>query len=466
MNLRTTQAAPAFPAAPGERRPSLLVLGGAMVALVAIGLAVAWATATGRGIEVAAVSVAAVGVLVSLRWPLAPLFAIAVFIPFEEAINIEGLGTLGRYAEILFIVVYGIPRLGRLDFLAMPGAGWGFVVWGALSAGWAIDSATTWTLITPLALEFATAVLIANAVIERPAIVRPILWAYSLAAAGTALLAIVNVVASGGIGALGDRAVGFANQDPAHFAAILVPALIFGFYELVEGQWLIPSATVVLLSSIGIVLSGTRSAWFAVVVVFALFVIPRLERRRQIVAILVVASLVLIVSQIPGVADLIGERTDTALSTGGAGRTDIWTIGLAIFASAPWIGVGLANFAVANTPEAARQALLPITSGEGLANFAPHNIYVGTLGELGVIGIILMLAFLLPLVFRRGWGRDGTVVQAALAALLVIGVFLDILNRKELWLFVGLACGLTYLAQHVRPTSEAPASDLASTDGP
>jgi O-antigen ligase len=321
-------------------------------------------------------------------------------------------------------------------------------------------------LITPLVLEFATAVLIANAVLERPTIVRPLLWLYSLAAAATALLAVVNLAGSGGLTGGGERVVGLAHQDPAHFAAILVPALIFGFYELVDGRWLIPSAAVVFLSAFGIVLSGTRSAWFAVVIVFALFVIPRLEWRRRFVAITVIAAVAIVVSQIPGVADLIGQRTDTALSTGGAGRTDIWTIGLAIFASSPWIGVGLANFAVANTPEAARQALLPIASGGGLENFDPHNIYVGTLGELGVIGIILLLAFLLPLAFRRGWGPEGLVVQAALGSLLFIGVFLDILNRKELWFFVGLACGLTYLARQVRPPEEARFREAASTAGP
>jgi exopolysaccharide production protein ExoQ len=210
----------------------------------------------------------------------------------------------------------------------------------------------------------------------------------------------------------------------------------------------------VFLTTIGIVISGTRSAWFAVVIVFALFVIPRMERRRRIVAVAVIAAVVLVVIQIPGVAELITERADTAISTGGAGRTDIWTIGLAIFASAPWIGVGLANFPVANTAERARDALLPINAGEGLENFAPHNIYLGTLGELGVIGLILLVALVVPLVLRRSQGREGPVVQAALASLLVIGFFLDIIVRKEFWFFIGLACGLIWLAHHVLPATD------------
>ncbi len=439
-----------------DRPPRTLAVAGTIVGLGIVALIVAIATTTGRGVEAAVAAVAAVGVLASFRWPLLPMFAIAVFIPFEEAINIEGLGTLSRYAEILFIVVYGIPRLGRLSFLAVPGAGWGLVAWAAFSSGWAIDSSAAWAEITPLILQLAVAVLIANAVIQRPSVVRPLLWAYSVAASGTALLALANVAISGGLGGPGARVTGLANQDPALFAAILVPALLFGFYELLYGNLLIPSAAVVLLSTLGIVVSGTRSAWLGVVVVFAILVIPRLEGRRRIISLAVIVAVIAIVIQIPGVTEFISQRTDTAISTGGAGRTDIWAIGLAIFATAPWIGVGIGNFPVANTADLAREALLPFQSGQGLENFAPHNIYVGTLVELGIIGFILLVAFLLPLVLRRGWGREGAVVQASLASLLVIGIFLDVLIRKEFWFFVGLASGLTYLAHHVRTSTDEP----------
>jgi hypothetical protein len=38
-------------------------------------------------------------------------------------------------------------------------------------------------------------------------------------------------------------------------------------------------------------------------------------------------------------------------------------------------------------------------------------------------------------------------VQAAMASLLVIGLFLDVVTKKEFWFFVGLTCGLIWLAQ-------------------
>ena len=433
---------------PGADRPSARAVLGTIVALLGVCAAVALASRADRGLEVAGLTLALVGVLMSIRWPILPLFAIAILIPFEEAFTIGGgLGTLSRYAEVIFLLVYGIPRLGRLHVRALPIPAWAFAIWAALSAYWALDPTVAWTQITPLALLVIVASLIASAVVERPAIVRPLLWTYSLSAAAAAGLALVSAAISGGLGAE-SRVAGLADQDPALFAAILVPALVFGFYQLLHSDWVVPSAAIVLLSAIAITISGTRSAWFAVIVVFALFVIPRLELRRRIAAVAVVVAVIVIVTLIPGVADLIGTRANTAISTGGAGRTDIWTIGLAIFAASPWLGVGIANFPVANTPERARDAPLPITSGEGLANFAPHNIYVGTLGELGVVGLVLLATFVLPLILRRGRSLDGVIVQSALASLLVIGVFLDLLNRKEFWFFVGLAAGLTYLARY------------------
>src|SRR6185312_11968778 len=79
---------------------------------------------------------------------------------------------------------------------------------------------------------------------------------------------------------------------------------------------------------------------------------------------------------------------------------------------------------------------------------APHNIVLGTLIELGPVGLFLLAMFIGPLILRAGWGPEGTIVQAAVASLAVNALFLDVLERKELWLFLGIACGLAYLARH------------------
>jgi O-antigen ligase len=411
-----------------------------------LGVAILVALATRLGMLQIALGLAALGVLslVSLRWPLFPLLVFAVLIPIEEVLLIEGLGTISRFAGILFAVTYGVPRLGRLAFGAMPLAAWAYVTWAALSLGWAIDPGAAWAQLQTLFQLFLIAFLVADFVVHRPAVVRPVLWAYSISAAATALIGIQSYVATG-LGA-DARASAIQDQNPAQFAAVLLPALVFGLYEVLQGKRRILGGAIALLTTIGVVVSGTRGAWFAIAVVVLLLILPQLGPRRRIAA--VAASLILIVAafQVPGVADLVAERTGTALSTGGAGRTDIWSVAATIYGSAPVLGVGYANFPVAYTPEVVRAS--SVSAWEHLQGRAPHNLVIGTLIELGPIGLLLLALLLIPLVVRRGWGPDAATVQAALASLLTLALFLDIIaNRKQVWLVIGLSAGLAAVAR-------------------
>jgi O-antigen ligase len=426
------------------------------VALAALGVVVVGVSvATRLGILLGAAGMAAAltGVVLSLRWPLLPLVAFVFLIPVEEVIVLGG-GTLSRYAAILFVVAYAVPRVGRLTIRAMPVAGWGYVAWAILSLGWALDANETLLEIQTLVLLFITAVAIAVLVVDRPTIVRPLLWAYSISAAATAALGVYATVTSGAIGGANDRAAALQDQNPAYFAAILLPALVFGLFELIHGRQIVVSTAIAVLTAAAIAASGTRGAWVAVVVVVVVFIMPRLAPAKRVGAILVIATAGLIALQIPGLAPFILERAETAVTTGGAGRTDIWSVGLTIYQSAPVTGVGLANFPTAYTPERVRESDVGVYSANNPAFRAPHNIVIGTLGEVGLIGLFLLTTFLLPLVLRRGWGPDAAVIQASLASLMVTALFLDVLNRKQVWLLVGLACGLAYL-ERVRREREA-----------
>ncbi len=135
------------------------------------------------------------------------------------------------------------------------------------------------------------------------------------------------------------------------------------------------------------------------------------------------------------------------MSSGGAGRTDIWTVGLSIYETSPWLGVGLQNFPVAFTPEQIRGTT--VKSFE-TANREAHSIMISILAELGPVGLVVLGLFVGPLILQRGWGPDGAVVQAILASLMINALFLDMLNRRQLWLILGLACGLAYLARRSR----------------
>jgi hypothetical protein len=135
--------------------------------------------------------------VVGLRWPLVPLVIFAALIPIEQVVLIDGLGTISRFAGIMFAVTYGIPRLGRLALGSMPPAAWAFLAWAFVSLGWAIDPTTAWGELPTLLQLFLIAFLVADFVAQRPAIVRSVLWTYSLSAAATALIGVASFIGQG-----------------------------------------------------------------------------------------------------------------------------------------------------------------------------------------------------------------------------------------------------------------------------
>ena len=244
-----------------------------------------------------------------------------------------------------------------------------------------------------------------------------------------------------------------ADQDPAFFAAVLAPALFFGLYEVLRGDHRIAGGLVALLTTAGIVVSGTRGSWVACAIVFALFILPQLTARGRLAAVGMSVALLVAAYQIPGVADMVAERTGSALSTGGAGRTDIWSAAATIYGSSPVFGVGYANFTVAYTSDVVRASNVLFYLYEGAGS---HNMVVGTLVELGPLGLLLLIAFVGPLVLTRGFGPDGPRIQAMLASLLVVSIFVDIFgNQKQVWLLIGLAAGLAYVARERRARPES-----------
>jgi O-antigen ligase len=417
-----------------------------IVATGLVGVAAAAALLTRQGMLPTALGVVMAGVatLVGLRWPLALLLVFVALIPVEEVVIIGGLGTLSRFSGILFAVAYIGSRIGRVRFTVLPVAVWAYLAWAIVSIGWAIDPTIAWSRLQTLIQLVVIAALVADFVVQRPAIVRPVMWVYSLSAAATAVIGIESYLV---LGVADTRAAALQDQNPAQFATVLLPAFVFGLYEMLNGERRIAGAVVTVLTTAGVLVSGTRGAWVAVAVVVLIIVLPQLQPRRRIAAVLMALALGAALYQLPGIPDLVAERTVTAVSTGGAGRTDIWSVGASIYASSPVLGVGIANFPVAYTSEVVQAADVTLV----YTGRAPHNAIVGTLIELGPIGVILLALALGPLVVRRGWGPDAATIQAALASLLTSALFLDILwNRKQVWLVIGLAAGLGYLARQIR----------------
>jgi hypothetical protein len=179
-------------------------------------------------------------------------------------------------------------------------------------------------------------------------------------------------------------------------------------------------------------------------------------RPSQIVSLAIVAGSVAIATlQLPGVADVVTGRLASAATTGGTGRLDIWAVGLSIIGAHPLGGVGYGAFPAAFTSDVIRSASTPgldaaiLSVGNG-----SHSILLETGGELGLLGLLLLAWLTMDLLLRPGIAPWASLVQGIVLAVLIQALFLDVLDRKQVWLVIGLAFGLEFARRRIRPASD------------
>lgn len=417
-------------------------------ATLVVAVAVA-AAATGADLLVPALVGAAivVGAVVALARPELLLLVYCASIPFNFALPPGPAGTVARIAGIAFFVGYLLRRPDALRPGVLPIAGWLFAGWSLATGLWAVEAGVAWETWQSLAQLILITVLVASIVAAAPGRGRDALRVYAWSATITAVLAMLAPVE--GATVLDARAAAFADQSPALFASLLVPAIVIlvadaatpgsrRLVRLVAGGGAVTCA-------VALVLSGTLSAWAGVVAAIAVWLLLRRALGQVLVVAAAACAVALAVATVPGLEEFVAGRAAQSLGSGGSGRLEIWAVGLTMFAANPLVGVGLGNFpiafdgfAIANAP-GALAAGGPLIAGRG-----PHSLLLGSAVETGVIGVGLLALFLATALVRGGRARstEGMLVLVALVSLLVQAMFLDILLQKQLWLLVGIGLGL------------------------
>ena len=367
-------------------------------------------------------------------------YAYCVAIPFNFALPPGPSGTVARIAGMGFFLGYLVRRPGAMRPDAIPLVGWLFIGWTLASGLWAIDSGAAFSAWLSIAQLFAISLLIASLIAADTRVVRNALWSYALSATVTAVIGCISYLQSPA--AFLGRAVAFPDQDPALFASLILPAtiILMGEVQTRSTKPLLRILAIVALAVcvVALAISGTRSAWLGLIVATGAWLALQREPRQVIAVATLAITVVILVVAVPDAQTFLLGRASTSLVTGGSGRTDIWNVGLSILASAPLIGVGIGNFPTAFTPYVISQATASLAGGALYAGRAPHNVLLGTAVETGLAGGLLLVAFLgSALVQSRG--AQGNVIRVALISLLVQSMFLDILQQKQLWLFLALA---------------------------
>ena len=283
-------------------------------------------------------------------------------------------------------------------------------------------------------------------------------------------------------GRVDDHRIAGPVGDPNYFGQILVVLVPLALGRLRDERalWLRGLALWALVATVvATVLTYSRGALFALVVVAVALLVSRPPRLRT-VALGVAAAAVALATL--GAPEGYGERIESMVAfvpgIGGpahepslGGRMSALAAGWGMFADHPVIGVGPGQF-VAH--------FRPYTEGLGMrtpgAELRPHNLYVEMAAEHGLVGLVVF-GVLLAGVFaglrdaRRRFRRAGAVDYASMTADLRIGilgylagaVFIHAAYPRYMWLLFALALALPAAARHEETrVTEGEASTVAT----
>jgi O-antigen ligase len=421
----------------GRRSTLPAVVAGGLAAAV-VGLAVG----LGGALWVAVAVVVLAAVVVSTRTQLGFLHLL-VLAPFGESLA-AGPVTIGRLlaalsgAVLLFLLV-----TGRLDIPRFRPAAWlpatGFVLFVFASGFWASDSSAWQFAVGQVGLAvlfFAAFALL----VRTPAHVAGLLRVYVLGAVFASVVGLLQAASTArAVGLQGDANIYALYQTAALPAAIALAAQSTGLR-----RWCWLAATVPI--TVSILASQSRGAYIAFVV--TLLVMAALHERRRLYV-----PIALTVGVVGGVAATFVDARyslQRVAADRASGRLDIWHVAWQAFLDQPWTGLGAGNFVPQSIERLTTVPGVELLKSHLLlgSGIEVHNIYLESLAERGVFGLVTLAAFLLTtlwllfLAARRHHSAVVTALVPMLVAYCVAAFFLSVSNSKLLWMLAGLAAAL------------------------
>ncbi len=253
--------------------------------------------------------------------------------------------------------------------------------------------------------------------------------------------------------------------DANYYAQILLPVLALCLvYALRAGGRAerVLAAVSAAVCALAIAFTYSRGAIIALAFILLGLALARYVRARHVAAVAAVAALLL--ALVPGYGDRILALTSVpgATASGGSPDADLSVQGRAtemraawlVFLDHPALGVGPGGFPLFYQEYAQRAGGYVHTrdraTGEAQQR-AAHNFLLAVAAELGIAGVLALVAFILATVrqllrARRQWRQErpdlerlATAVLLALGAYLTAGMFLSLAYERYFWLIVALA---------------------------
>ncbi len=320
-----------------------------------------------------------------------PFGAYVFLLPFDNLLSVtgfEGGATLTKLLGVLTILVLTIKgafenKLKKPDAVLI----WWvlFIMYGLLTVYWAINPERVLSKL-PTAIGLILLYLVVASYKIQKSEFETIKWCI-LFGGFIAVLCIIYNYHTGSFYYVEQRSglkFGGRSVSPNVLGFILLlPISVCIEMLLRQKNKLIIKSLFVIIAGVfayGVLLTGSRGAALSVGIVIIVYIL--FLRQRLNLAIILTVVGVLIYSLIPG---YLFERFGSSIESGGSGRLDIWYAGWLAIKKYWVLGAGLNNF-----PEAYNQFAQYSSNFIGW-DLDSHNLYIGVLTDLGIVGITLMV---------------------------------------------------------------------------
>jgi O-antigen ligase len=464
---------------PIAERMLIPVAWAAAAAIGAFTIAFGASSSPTTGIVVAVAIAAGVAIVVNPAFVL-PILAASVLI---EEVRVEGATISRLLAPIALLTVLHQLMRGRASIRAHSPLVWAaaYTVWALASGLWTVSDNSTLVMISSLAIALIYMLAFAS-LLDSVRDLERVLWALALASLLLGALSFPQVSEALGLGQLlqAGRSQG-AVGDPNYFAAtqLVVLPLVLVLAAEAKKRWVQLGLYAVALVIIGSVLTSlSRGGFIGLAVLLVLLVVTPFHvvfrsRRNKAIALTVIAMGVTVL--LIQFSSTLVQRVDTLFETTspaarGSGREQLWKAAWASVQERPWLGLGYGSFSTTS------QELLLSTPGVDLSRYElrttgqpAHNTYLGSLAELGLVGLTLYLGLLIS---TGRWLRRaarqareagaffvGSVAGALLLGLVtwsITSIFLSTETARTFWIIIGLCLALPRLvASEQQPSPEA-----------
>lgn len=449
-------------------------------ALIVLGIVTAAALAVlvpSRGLTILVWALVPIGLIILLKQPIWGVYLIAITIPLERLVTLEGDVSFTR---VLGIVVFALwagrnvltpeswrplfsNRITQLSVL--------FLGFSVASIGWAVYPEDTYSPLFSLFQQILWVLLLID-MIDSSQRVSALVRALLLAGLVTALLTVEQYL-TGQVSVTGRAGAGITGgvNSTAMIIVTLMPLAIFFARNAGDPRWKALGFLYLGLGAAAVLTTGSRTS-FVLMSLLLFFEYRRVLSKRILATAILMIFLVAIgfyfVSE-----ERVAERLSTTgiellanlaafSETGGdeqvGERGYLMRVGLAIFRDYPFVGSGFENY---RRLYLEYQHTIPGASYIYTTPVSPHSSYIGILANLGVIGLAIWLILLgngyrlykqaIALLAETGSKWDLGIARSIWVCFVLqlgFGWARPIEREKIFWLLIGMAVVLWELAKH------------------